>query len=150
MDANSEFALVTEGFGIDVLSQILGSSVDTVRRWKSGRQRPPESALILARLICQGDMVAIGPKWDGFHIGPDGMWVPGFRRAFSPADVKETFWRLQELGMLRHEVQRLGQELKRVSEDLDRSEGRASYYRGIAREVSKIGLCFSLPGSHDG
>ena len=81
-----------------------------------------------------------GCEWDGHIIWRDGLIIPGWRgEPLTPADLRATFWRLQELSTLRHECERLKTETARAEARADQQEARAEYYRRQLRLESSAG-----------
>lgn len=123
--ANFSFADLKAGFCAHDLAEFYGVSIDTIRRWKHGKQVTPGTArLTLARFA--GDLSAIyGPAWQDFQESPQELTIPGFKRGFGPGELRESFWRLQKLGSLRHKVQFLEREMERAEETAQAEQHRA-------------------------
>src|SRR5689334_9954502 len=72
----------------------------------------------------------IGSEWSGFSFLERRLHMDGYRgRPFTAGDLRAQFYDLQELRILRHEIQRLTREIERLSEALDTAEARAAFYR---------------------
>ena len=86
------------------------------------------------------DLEAIyGKEWGEIQITPDGLFLPGWRRPFSPGELRSLFWQLQELTILRHEAVRLRRERQAAHEAAEAATDRAEWYRRQLRLESSLG-----------
>ncbi|SFM30658.1 hypothetical protein [Nitrosomonas communis] len=71
------------------IEKITGESQETIKRWKKGTKKIPESAIRLLKLYVNGDATALlGKDWEG-HVFKDGMlFVPEWRRGFTPGEIR--------------------------------------------------------------
>jgi hypothetical protein len=94
----------------EFIADLLGCSVRTARRYKSGATSLPEPCRRLLRLRQCGDLSALlGKEWEGFKVGKrdDLLYVPLFRNGLGPRQMSAMFFGYQELAAHRVEVKRL-------------------------------------------
>lgn len=98
------------------IADYLGVSARTVRRWQAGHPMPAAEFKLMQ--LRYGDLSGLlGPDWDGFTIGRDGLlYHPFYKYGFSADEARGWFFGRQELNYLRLEVKRLDLELSRQKE----------------------------------
>jgi len=106
------------------VAAFLGVSRRTVDRYRRDPARIPPPVEKLLRLRLEGDLRALGgDAWAGFYFGRDGLlYVPGWRRGWTPHELMALFFERQELAALRVEVKRHRQTTP--GQDADRLTGR--------------------------
>lgn len=94
------------------IAQLLGCDIRTARRYKSGSSKLPPLATKLLQLH-YGDLAGVlGPDWQGFRIGRDGLlYTPLHHRGMSALQISAMFFEHQEVIQLRVEVKKLRAEL---------------------------------------
>lgn len=81
-----------------------------------------------------------GKAWAEITSNEAGLFLPGWRRPFSPPELRSTFMRLQQLNVLQLENSRLRRERKQAWDALDAAEERTEWYRRQLRLESQLGL----------
>lgn len=153
MDFKSEnphgfsFADLTAGTDPSKLADFYGVSIATIRRWKRDPASVPTSVARLTAARFQGRLAMVyGSSWSEISISDGGLHIPCFKRPFSTGELRESFWRLQELGLLRHQVEQLKKELERAQADIEAADYRAAYYRGLVSMEARLGLALAHIG----
>lgn len=78
----------------------VGVSARTWRRWMDGKARIPLSVVLLARLLVDGDLGALDPRWHGWRLVRGKLWDEA-NTGHSPATIHAWHWTRQELAALR-------------------------------------------------
>lgn len=83
----------------------------TVQRWKAGQTPPPHMVKLLR--IRYGDISGLlGPDWQGFHFGKDGLFYhPFFKYGFAPGELRALFFTAKEVNWYRQEFKKMRAEL---------------------------------------
>ncbi len=130
------------------LARFFGVSQTTLQRWLDGRVRPPAAVMRLARLRWRGDLSAVfGPAWFELSASEAGLLLPGWRRPFSPGDLRSTWARLQQLECLRLENDRLRRERAAAWQAAEAAEDAAGWYRSQLRLESRLGAMLQRIGA---
>lgn len=138
------FSDLTATIDQDDLAEFYGVSIDTIRRWKRAPNAIPAPAARLTAARFQGRLDLIyGHAWRDITISEAGIHIPGFRRPFTPGELRESFWRLQELVLLRHNAEQLKRDLESAQKDLEAAEQRTAYYRGLVTMEARLGLALA-------
>lgn len=122
------------------LAEWFGVSVATLQRYLDGSTVPPLSVLKLARLRFGGDLAdLLGPAWGEVRMVGGCLALPGWRRPVGAQELRALFWKVQQLGGLQQEVERLREERRKAWEAAQASEDRAAWYRRQLRLESRLG-----------
>lgn len=98
------------------LAEYLGVTVQTVKRWKTGRVQLPEPCRRLLALRFEGDAAALlGQDWEGFYFQNGELFIPGWKYGLNPWQIKAMFFQVQQVRALENEIRamqddRLGRE----------------------------------------
>lgn len=85
-----------------------------------------------------------GPDWENFTFGRDGLfYIDGWRRGFSPAEIRSYFFSAQQIGHLRNKDAELRRELEAAIQDAQEAERLAGWYRQQLVLESRMGLALS-------
>jgi hypothetical protein len=95
----------------DPIAADLGVDVRTVRRWKSGTTPPPPIVKLLR--MRYGDLSGLlGPEWEGFYIGRDGLfYMPGWKYGRTAHELRALFFNVKEIEWYRREFDRMKAEI---------------------------------------
>jgi hypothetical protein len=123
------------------IEKITGESQETIKRWKKGTKKIPESAIRLLKLYVNGDATALlGKDWEG-HVFKDGMlFVPEWRRGFTPGEIRALFWKCQLVASLESEIRLLKKQLEESNAEIEALEIRADFYRRQVILESRFGM----------
>lgn len=144
IDHSYEFSNLTAGYGDSQLAEFFGTDKTTIKRWKTGSSKIPHAVITLARAKFGGDLSALyGPLWSEISTTDNGLRLPGVKYPFTVEELRMTFWKLQELQILRHTVESLKKELARAHKEADEHEKQAAFYRKQLILESKMGLSLS-------
>ena len=123
------------------IEKITGEKPEKIKRWKKGITKIPESAIRLLRLYFNGEAGGLlGKDWEGFYFKDELLYVPEWRRGFTPHEIRALFWKCQQIRTLNNEINLLKQELERRSEDINTLEIKADFYRRQVVLESRFGL----------
>lgn len=100
---------VLAAFQTAELCALAGVDRSTAIRWRNGTSRCPPAVVKLAQLRILGDASALlGPDWDGFTFGRDGLlYADGWRRGFSAGEIRAMPYVYGELFVRRTECEQL-------------------------------------------
>lgn len=129
-----------------VVADVCGVDVATVRRWRSGQGKPHPLAEKVLRFTLRGDAAAIfGREWVGVTISRDGLQLPGWRGPIPVGELRAAFWRLQQVESLERERARLAHELEQARAAVEAAEELAAWYRRQLVGESRLALMLSCP-----
>lgn len=75
------------------LLELLQVDKSTFHRWRTGKSKPPASAVHLARIWINGELIQGGPDWDGWRLRRGELWAPN-GHSFTAGEVLAIpFWR---------------------------------------------------------
>lgn len=136
------------GVSVELLQEITGEDVRTIRQWKKGTKRPSESARRLVNLFAHGQACALlGNGWNGFYFRNGLLYVPEWRNGFSAREIRALFFKCQMVFCLESEIRLLKAELLRRNDEIEALEIRADFYRRQVQLESRLGMmlerCFS-------
>lgn len=129
--------------GIDCheIERITGENQKTIKQWKNGTKKIPESATRLLRFFCKGDASAfLGKDWADHYFRNSLLYIPEWRRGLTPHEIRALFWRGQQVSSLENEIELLKRELERRNIELDLLEIKANFYRRQLVLESKFGM----------
>lgn len=69
------------------LLQHLGIDKSTFHRWRKGKSQPPQSAVLVARILINGELVQGGRDWKGWHINRARALVGPNGQGYTPAEI---------------------------------------------------------------
>lgn len=123
------------------IEKITGESQETIKRWKQGRKKIPESAIRLLKLYVEGDASALlGRDWQGHYFKNNMLFVPEWRRGFTAHEIRSMFYRCQLVAGLESEIRILKQQLEERNTEIDMLEIRADFYKRQVILESRFGL----------
>lgn len=136
------------GVSVELLQEITGEDVRTIRQWKKGTRRPSKAAIRLINLFVHGEACALlGNGWNGFYFRNGLLYVPEWKNGFSAVEIRALFFRCQLVTYLESEIRLLKDELLRRNEEINELEIRADSYRRQVQLESRLGLmlerCFN-------
>lgn len=82
----------------------------------------------------------LGKDWEGYYFKDDLLYVPEWRRGFTPHEIRALFWKCQQIRNLNNEINLLKQELERRNEEYNLLEIRADFYKRQVILESRFGL----------
>lgn len=101
----------------------------------------PVAAFRLARYLRYFQLSDLaGPTWEGFEIRGNMLLFPGLNRPLSVADLKSTWFMLQDLRLLRAQVETLKRDLERAEEAEHHAEKTSLYWRRQCSLEARAGL----------
>lgn len=113
---------------------ITGENQKTIKQWKKGTKKIPESAIRLLRFNFNGDASALlGKDWIGNYFRDNLLYIPEWRRGLTPHEIRALFWRGQQVSSLENEIELLKRELERRNNEINVLEVKADFYRRQAR-----------------
>lgn len=80
--------------------QRVGVSRRTWNRWMDGKCRIPRAVVELAHILVNGDLGAIDPAWNGWHVARGKLWDHG-TDGHTPGSIRVWWWTWQRLAALR-------------------------------------------------
>jgi uncharacterized protein DUF3653 len=124
-----------------VIEKVTGENQRTIKQWKKGTRKIPESVIRLLKLYIDGDASGLlGKDWEGFYFQDALFYVPEWRRGFTPHEIRALFWKCQQIRSLNNEINLLKQELERRNEEINTLEIKADFYRRQVVLESRFGL----------
>ncbi len=112
----------------------------TVKRWKTGAVKLPETVRLLMYYIKWGELSAIGGKdWQGFKIGWQDklLYIDGWKYGFEPWAIKAMFFKVQLVDHLKRELKLSEKELEETKTKLAEAQKNSDYYREQLKQASK-------------
>lgn len=101
----------------------------------------PSAAFRLARYLRRFELSDLaGPAWEGFEIRGETLLFPGLKRPLTAAELKSTWWMLQENRLLKNDVARLKLDLERSEQAELQAEKIALYWRRQCSLEARAGL----------
>lgn len=75
------------------LLELLQVDQSTYHRWRTGKSQPPQSAVLVARILVNGELVQGGRDWRGWHINRARQLVGPNGEGYTPAEIQAIpFW----------------------------------------------------------
>lgn len=126
----------------DSTLDFVGLSRHTWRLILSDRAPPvPSAAFRLARYLRRFELSDLaGPAWEGFEIRGETLLFPGLKYPLSAADLRATWFQLQELRLLRNQIEILKRDLERAEMAEQAAEKTALYWRRQCGLEARAGL----------
>jgi hypothetical protein len=82
-----------------------------------------------------------GIGWENFSFGRDGLfYMDGWRRGFTPSEIRAQFFQVQQIGCLKAAVQQARKEMEIAIQDAQEADRRAGWYRSQLVLESRMGL----------
>ncbi|SOD41598.1 hypothetical protein [Nitrosovibrio sp. Nv4] len=126
------------------ITRITGAFPRTVKRWKDGTANPPESVLRLLRLFIDGDLATIlGNEWEGFRLINGHLYLPGWKRGFTPEEIRSMFFDVQRVSSLEAESRRLKKEMDKLETVMQELKKQRDFYRRQVTLESRFGMLLS-------
>ncbi len=123
------------------IERITGEKPEKIKRWKKGITKIPESVIRLIKLYVNGDASGLlGKDWEGYYFKDDLLYVPEWRRGFTPHEIRALFWKCQQIGSLNNDINLLKQELERRNEEYNLLEIKANFYKRQVILESQFGM----------
>ncbi|SFM30339.1 hypothetical protein [Nitrosomonas communis] len=123
------------------IEKITGESQETIKRWKKGTKKIPESAIRLLKLYANGDATALlGKDWEGYTFSNNMLYVPEWRRGFTSGEIRAMFWKCQLVASLESEIRLLKQRLEESQSEIEALEIKADFYRQQVILESRFGM----------
>jgi len=120
---------------------ITGENQKTIKQWKKGTKKIPESAIRLMKFFFKGDASAfLGKDWEGHYFRNSLLYIPEWRRGLAPDEIRALFWRGQQVSSLENEIGLLKRELARRNEEIDILEVKAAFYKRQLVLESRFGM----------
>lgn len=120
---------------------ITGENQKTIKQWKKGTKKIPESAIRLLRFNFNGDASALlGKDWINNYFRDSMLYIPEWRRGLTPHEIRALFWRSQQVSSLENEIELLKRELERRNNEIDLLEIKADFYRRQLVLESRFGM----------
>ncbi|MBK8605020.1 MAG: hypothetical protein IPN87_18845 [Saprospiraceae bacterium] len=120
---------------------ITGENQQTIKQWKKGTKKVPESAIRLLKFFFNGDASAfLGKDWTGHYFRDSLLYIPEWRRGLTPHEIRALFWRGQQVSSLENEIELLKRELERRNKEIEMIEIKADFYRRQLVLESRFGL----------
>lgn len=135
-----QFRQLVEELGDGLVCRFLGVSPATLRRWKTGKARIPQSAILALQLHIDGDLAALGgDDWQGFRLAGGQFYIPGWRNGWTPGNLRALFFNVQEVPALRRELAEARRALQDVQTVADMERYRAEQYKALAaRQMENV------------
>jgi hypothetical protein len=138
-----QFRQLVEELGDGHVGRFLGVSPATLRRWKTGQSRIPQSAILALRLHLDGDLSALGgDDWAGFRLVNGQFFIPGWRNGWTPGNLCALFFNVQELPAIRSELKQARTALQEAKAATEMERYRAEQYRALAARQMEM-----MPGA---
>lgn len=129
------------GINVEEIERITGEDQKIIKKWKKGTKAIPESTLRLLKLFLNGDASALlGDEWKGYRFVENLIYVPEWRKGFTPHEIRTFFWKCQQIRSLQQKINLLKKELVRRNEEIDDLEVKADFYRRQLVLESRFGM----------
>lgn len=123
------------------IERITGENQKTIKQWKKGTKKIPESAIRLLNFNFNGDASAfLGKDWAGHYFRDNLLYIPEWRRGLTPHEIRALFWQVQQILSLKREIDLLKQELERRDEQINTLEIKANFYKRQLVLESRFGM----------
>lgn len=129
------------GINIEEIERITGEDQKVIKRWKKGTRPIPESSRRLLRLYLTGDASALmGDEWKGYRFVGNLLYVPEWRNGFAPHEIRAFFWQVQQVSILKREIDILKKDIEKYVEEINALEIKSDFYRRQLILESRFGL----------
>lgn len=136
-----QFRQLVEELGDAHVREFLGISPATLRRWKTGKARIPQSATLALRLHIDGDLSALGgDDWRGFRVAGGLFYIPSWRNGWTPNKLRALFFNVQELPSLRSELAETRKALQAANAATAMERYRAEQYKALSGRQVDAGI----------
>lgn len=123
------------------IEKITGEGQETIKRWKKGTKKIPESAIRLLKLYVEGDASALlGKDWQGHYFKNNLLYVPEWRRGFTAHELRAMFYKCQLVASLESELRLLKKQLEESNAEIEALEITADFYRRQVILESRYGM----------
>lgn len=124
----------------EVIAKDIGVCVNTVRRWKTGKQVPKPMLKLLK--MRYGDLTGLlGEDWKGFHFGTDGLFYhPFWRKGFTANEMQAMFYQIQTVWSLKREILSLKRRVDELESEIVQVNEQVWKYRRLVSLESRLGL----------
>lgn len=94
------------------------------------------------KVVCRGcDASALlGKDWQGHYFKNNMLFVPEWRRGFTPGEIRSMFYRCQLISALESEIRLLKKQLEESNVEIERLEIRSDFYRRQVILESRFGM----------
>ena len=123
------------------IERITGENQKTIKQWKKGTKKIPESASRLLRLYILGEASALlGSDWNGHYFKNNPLYIPEWRRGLTPHEIRSLFWQVQQVSSLKREIGILKRDIEKHAEEINALEVKADFYRRQLVLESRFGM----------